>query len=180
MNKNTKNIIIIVLIILLAVAIYSLSKRNNTPPIDNPENGNGEIVNPEDNNGKDPNKPIDNSKPNENTNNNPEQVITQGEIKELDIEIDFPNKDNDIDIEYEVKANMIEAKVDDEINKNYLTGEKAKTYIEDNFLTINYNNPESEVVDKILEVLNINEEFSELKVEVEYNDGTVNKIKIIQ
>ena len=75
---------------------------------------------------------------------------------------------------------MIEAKVDDEINKNYLTGEKAKTYIEDNFLTINYNNPESEVVDKILEVLNINEEFSELKVEVEYSDGTVNKIKIIQ
>lgn len=93
---------------------------------------------------------------------------------ELEIEID--NQDT-IDIEYEVKREA-EAKYENELTKTKLKDEDAMDEINKFFLEIRIDKdtPEDVAKEKILQYLGI-EKYSSFELEVDFDDGTILKIK---
>lgn len=116
------------------------------------------------------NKPVDDTKGNKtNTNNNEYVGKSNDDLREFQLEIEYAN--DEIELDYEAKGDLVEAKYKNEITGEKLYGEDAEKVF--NILSdIDFSGPQSQVVDLILSGLNLKEDFSKFELEVDYLDNS--------
>ena len=97
---------------------------------------------------------------------------------EFSLDVDYTATES-YEIEYENKKNGIEAKIKDERNNEKIQGDEAYTKIEPLLkqLTFDSTTPNDEVIDQVIKVFNITDDFQSIEVEVEFADGTEKEFK---
>lgn len=83
--------------------------------------------------------------------------------------------ENDIsyEVEYEHEKDRVTAEIEDEVNQVFLKGDDAYTQLSKQLelLTINENSTDDEVLEQVIDVFKLNENYKHIEVEVRFNDG---------
>ena len=97
---------------------------------------------------------------------------------EFSLDVDYSATES-YEVEYENKKNGIEAKLKDERNNEKIQGDEAYTKLEPLFkqLTFDSTTPNDEVIEQVIKVFQITEDFQSIEVEVEFTDGTEKEFK---
>jgi len=97
---------------------------------------------------------------------------------EFSLDVDYTATES-YEVEYENKKNGIEAKIKDERNNSKIQGDEAYTKLEPLLkqLTFDSTTPNDEVIEQVIKVFNITDDFQSIEVEVEFADGTEKEFK---
>lgn len=97
---------------------------------------------------------------------------------EFSLDVDYSATDS-YEAEYENKRSGIAAKLQDTRNNENLQGDAAYTKLEPLFkqLTFDSTTPNDEVIDQVISVFHIAEDFQSIKIEVEFVDGNEKEFK---
>jgi len=100
---------------------------------------------------------------------------------ELSLDVDYSATES-YEVEYENKKSGIEARLKDERKNEKLQGDAAYTKLEPLFkqLTFDSTTPNDEVIDQVISVFHITEDFQSIEVEVEFADGNEKEFKRIK
>lgn len=94
------------------------------------------------------------------------------------MDVDYSATDS-YEAEYENKKSGIAAKLQDTRNNENLQGDAAYTKLEPLFkqLTFDSTTPNDEVIDQVISVFHIAEDFQSIEIEVEFVDGNEKEFK---
>lgn len=97
---------------------------------------------------------------------------------EFSMDVDYSAIDS-YEAEYENKKSGIAAKLQDTRNNENLQGDAAYTKLEPLFkqLTFDSTTPNDEVIDQVISVFHIAEDFQSIEIEVEFVDGNEKEFK---
>ncbi|WP_409367068.1 YusW family protein [Lysinibacillus sp. 38-6] len=97
---------------------------------------------------------------------------------EFSLDVDYTATES-YEVEYENKKNGIEAKIKDERTNEKIQGDEAYTKIEPLLkqLTFDSTTSNDEVIDQVIKVFNITDDYQSIEVEVEFADGTEKEFK---
>lgn len=100
---------------------------------------------------------------------------------EFSLDVDYSATES-YEVEYENKRSGIEAKLEDDRNNERLQGDEAYTKLEPLFkqLTFESTTSNDEVIDQVIKVFNIADDYQSIEVEVEFMDGTEKEFKRIK
>ncbi len=103
-------------------------------------------------------------------NENAEATFT---FTNFDLVVDYPDNKN-YDVDYDNEQEGMEAEIEDTLNQNNLSGDEAFEELKPKFekLTFDQNTKNEDVLSEVKEVFEINEDYTRIKVEVEFADGT--------
>src|SRR5699024_9938817 len=108
------------------------------------------------------------------------KMMEQLDFREFDLEVEYKDdKEFDVEIDHQSDG-RIEAEVDDEINGVDIEDDlEAFNYLYPyvNQLKIDKEMDKQDVIDQLLDVFSLEENYVEFKVEFEFHDGTELKIK---
>lgn len=122
----------------------------------------------------------------ESSNEQTQQVsVTSNEqvTKITDANTDYPfthfsldaKYENDIsyEVEYENERDMVTAEIEDEVNQVFLKGDEAYSQLSKQLeqLTISENTTDDEVLNQVIDVFKLDENYKHIEVEVRFNDG---------
>lgn len=98
---------------------------------------------------------------------------------ELDVNVDFPDMDDMIEITYEEERDKVEAEYKNDMTKADLSGNDAMDEIEPGLsqLELTPETADDEVITQVIEAFGIDNGFTEIEVEVRYPDGTDKEYK---
>lgn len=93
---------------------------------------------------------------------------------ELDVNVDFPDMDDMIEITYEEDRDKVEAEYKNQMTETDLSGNDAMDEIEPGLsqLELTTDTPDDEVITQVIEAFGIEDGFTEIEIEVRYPDGT--------
>ncbi|WP_226530261.1 YusW family protein [Metabacillus niabensis] len=91
----------------------------------------------------------------------------------FDLDVDYPDNKN-YDVDYDNEQEGMEAEIEDTLNQNNLTGDEAFEELKPKFekLTFDQNTKNEDVLSEVKDVFEINDDYTRIKVEVEFADGT--------
>ncbi|UED79914.1 MULTISPECIES: YusW family protein [unclassified Lysinibacillus] len=97
---------------------------------------------------------------------------------EFSLDVDYSATES-YEVEYENKKNGIESKIEDDRNNEKIQGDEAYTKLEPLFkqLTFDSTTSNDEVIDQVIKVFNITDDYQSIEVEVEFADGTEKEFK---
>ncbi|TKI68202.1 hypothetical protein FC756_10945 [Lysinibacillus mangiferihumi] len=97
---------------------------------------------------------------------------------EFALDVDYSPTES-YEIEYENKKNGLEVKLKDDRNNERIQGDKAYTKVEPLLkqLTFDSTTPNDEVIEQVIKVFNIKDDYQSIEVEVEFADGTEKEFK---
>lgn len=98
---------------------------------------------------------------------------------ELDVNVDFPDMDDMIDISYEEDRDKVEAEYKNKMTKADLSGNDAMDEIEPGLgqLELTPDIADDEAIAQVIKAFGIEDGFTEIEVEVRYADGTEKEYK---
>ena len=98
---------------------------------------------------------------------------------ELDVNVDFPDMDDMIEISYEEDRDKVEAEYKNQMNETELAGNDAMDEIEPGLsqLELTPDTPDDEAISQIVEAFGIEDGFTEIEIEIRYSDGTDKEYK---
>ncbi len=110
---------------------------------------------------------------------NGEEVTALNLYRNFELDVEYAN-DISFEVDYDNTESGMTAVIEDEVNNLFLSGDEAKNSLIKNFelLTFDENTEESEIVTQILTAFNLNEDFTQMELEVRYNSGTVKEYKL--
>lgn len=93
---------------------------------------------------------------------------------ELDVNVDFPDMDDMIELNYEEDRDKVEAEYKNKMTETDLSGNDAMDEIEPGLsqLELTTNTPDDEAISQVVEAFGIEDGFTEIEIEVRYPDGT--------
>jgi hypothetical protein len=147
---------IVTILLIITIAQGCTSDQVNEPPPEAP-------VENEDTN-------LNNESKNEN-NVNPPYHFTN-----FDLEVDYGVNES-YEVSYENEADGMEVDIEDRLNGQSLNGDAAFKQVESKFkeLSFDQNTPDQEVISEILNVFELDENYSKFELEVKFEDGTEKK-----
>ncbi|AHN23466.1 hypothetical protein FCT18_15270 [Lysinibacillus sphaericus] len=97
---------------------------------------------------------------------------------EFALDVDYSPTES-YEIEYENKKNGLEVKLKDDRNNERIQGDEAYTKVEPLLkqLTFDSTTPNDEVIEQVIKVFNIKDDYQSIEVEVEFADGTEKEFK---
>lgn len=100
---------------------------------------------------------------------------------EFSLDVDYSATES-YEVEYEDKRSGIEAKLEDDRNNIRLQGDEAYTKLDPLFKQLNFDSttPNDEVIDQVIKVFNIEDNYQSIEVEVEFVDGNEKEFKRIK
>ncbi|EFI70637.1 YusW family protein [Lysinibacillus sp. HST-98] len=100
---------------------------------------------------------------------------------EFSLDVDYSATES-YEVEYEDKKTGIEAKLEDDRKKEKLQGDEAYTKLEPLFKQLNFDSTTSndEVIDQVIKVFNIDDNYQSIEVDVEFVDGNEKEFKRIK
>ncbi|WP_155593722.1 YusW family protein [Lysinibacillus cavernae] len=100
---------------------------------------------------------------------------------EFSLDVDYSATES-YEVEYEDKKSGIEAKLQDDRKNVRLQGDEAYTKLEPLFKQLNFDStaPNDEVIDQVIKVFNIEEDYQSIEVDVEFVDGNEKEFKRIK
>lgn len=119
-------------------------------------------------------------------NASPEGGLDQGSIggetfgfTELDVNVDFPEDDDMIEISYEEDRDKVEAEYKNQMTETDLSGNDAMDEIEPGLsqLELTTDTADDEAITQVIDAFGIEEGFTEIEIEVRYPDGTDKEYK---
>lgn len=111
----------------------------------------------------------------------PEGGLDQGSIggetfgfTELDVNVDFPDMDDMIEINYEEDRDKVEAEYKNKMTETNLSGNDAMDEIEPGLsqLELATDTADDEAITQVIEAFGIEDGYTEIEIEVRYPDGT--------
>ncbi|RID82156.1 hypothetical protein D1953_18540 [Peribacillus asahii] len=104
------------------------------------------------------------------TNNNETAAFS---FKEFELDVDYKGTNQDYEVEYDTLEGKIEASIEDSINDKNLHGDEAMKELTPLFdqLTFNQDTPQAEVIQEVLKVFNLKDDYQEFDLEVTFEDG---------
>jgi len=100
---------------------------------------------------------------------------------EFSLDVDYSETES-FEVEYEDKKTGIEAKLEDDRKNEKLQGDEAYTKLEPLFKQLNFDSttPNDEVIDQVIKVFNIEDNYQSIEVDVEFVDGNEKEFKRIK
>lgn len=100
---------------------------------------------------------------------------------EFSLDVDYSATES-YEVEYEDKKTGIEAKLEDDRKNEKLQGDEAYTKLEPLFKQLNFDSTTSndEVIDQVIKVFNIEDNYQSIEVDVEFVDGNEKEFKRIK
>jgi hypothetical protein len=100
---------------------------------------------------------------------------------EFSLDVDYSATES-YEVEYEDKKTGIEAKLQDDRKNEKLQGDEAYTKLEPLFKQLNFDSttPNDEVIDQVIKVFNIEDNYQSVEVDVEFVDGNEKEFKRIK
>lgn len=100
---------------------------------------------------------------------------------EFSLDVDYSATES-YEVEYEDKKTGIEAKLQDDRKNVKLQGDEAYTKLEPLFKQLNFDSttPNDEVIDQVIKVFNIEDNYQSVEVDVEFVDGNEKEFKRIK
>ncbi|WHP41137.1 YusW family protein [Lysinibacillus capsici] len=100
---------------------------------------------------------------------------------EFSLDVDYSATES-YEVEYEDKKTGIEAKLEDDRKNEKLQGDEAYTKLEPLFKQLNFDSttPNDEVIDQVIKVFNIEDNYQSIEVDVEFVDGNEKEFKRIK
>lgn len=97
---------------------------------------------------------------------------------EFALDVDYSPTES-YEIEYENKKTGLEVKLKDDRNNERIQGDEAYTKVEPLLkqLTFDSTTPNDEVIEQVIKVFNIKDDYQSIEVEVEFADGTEKEFK---
>ena len=97
---------------------------------------------------------------------------------EFALDVDYTPTES-YEIEYENKKTGLEVKLKDDRNNERIQGDEAYTKVEPLLkqLTFDSTTPNDEVIEQVIKVFNIKDDYQSIEVEVEFADGTEKEFK---
>ena len=97
---------------------------------------------------------------------------------EFSLDVDYSATES-YEVEYENKKTGISAKLQDDRQNVKLQGDEAYTKLEPLFKQLNFDSttPNDEVIDQVIKVFNIEDNYQSIEVEVEFMDGNEKEFK---
>ncbi|QUW22849.1 YusW family protein [Sporosarcina sp. Marseille-Q4063] len=183
MKKITLFIALLALSLVIVACGTTKKDDNQTQDKQTVEDTNDDVTNGTDGNaGTDGTDGTDDTDENTGTNTNETNAGDEDELAKMDeldyeefsLEIEYGNQD---EYEAELEKNMnntVEAKIEDSINGVEKNGTEAfnELYPLVESLTINQETGKEEAIKEILEVFNMNNDYSKFEVEIKFKDGT--------
>ncbi len=107
--------------------------------------------------------------------------LTEFNFLEFSLDVDYSATES-YEVEFENKKSGIEAKLKDDRNNEMLQGDEAYTKLEPLFkqLTFDSTTPNDKVIEQVISVFHIADDFQSIEVEVEFSDGTEKEFKQIK
>ncbi|WP_107937948.1 YusW family protein, partial [Ureibacillus chungkukjangi] len=107
--------------------------------------------------------------------------LTEFNFLEFSLDVDYSATES-YEVEFENKKSGIEAKLKDDRNNEKLQGDEAYTKLEPLFkqLTFDSTTPNDKVIEQVISVFGIADDFQSIEVEVEFADGTEKEFKQIK
>lgn len=98
---------------------------------------------------------------------------------EFDVNADFPDMDDMIEISYEEDLDKIEAEYKNKMTETNLSGNDAMDEIEPGLsqLELTPDTADDDVIAQVIDAFGIKEGFTEIEIEVKYPDGTEKEYK---
>jgi len=97
---------------------------------------------------------------------------------EFSLDVDYSATES-YEVEYEDKKSGISAKLQDDRKNVKLQGNEAYTKLEPLFKQLNFDSttPNDEVIDQVINVFNIEDNYQSIEIEVEFIDGNEKEFK---
>ncbi|MFJ7952884.1 YusW family protein [Lysinibacillus sp. NPDC096418] len=97
------------------------------------------------------------------------------------LDVDYSETES-YDVDYDNERNGMEAELEDNRKNEKLHGDEAFTKLEPLFkqLTFDSTTPNDEVIDQVISVFNIADDYQSIEVEVKFTDGTKKKFERIK
>lgn len=98
---------------------------------------------------------------------------------EFDVNADFPDMDDMIEISYEEDRDKIEAEYKNKMTETNLSGNDAMDEIEPGLsqLELTTDTADDDVIAQVIDAFGIEDGFTEIEIEVKYPDGTEKEYK---
>jgi len=95
-------------------------------------------------------------------------------FKEFELDVDYKGTNQDYEVEYDTLEGKTEASIEDSINDKNLHGDEAMKALTPLFeqLTFNQDTPQAEVIQEVLKVFQLKDDYQEFDLEVTFEDGT--------
>lgn len=119
------------------------------------------------------NPPAENNKTTEN-NTQTNNETSAFSFKEFELDVDYKGTNQDYEVEYDTLEGKTEASIEDSINDKNLHGDEAMKELTPLFeqLTFNQDTPQAEVIQEVLKVFQLKDDYQEFDLEVTFEDGT--------
>lgn len=117
---------------------------------------------------------VDDNQATDDANQNGMQSGSKIHFTSFDLDIDHPDN-KEFDIDYENDADGMEAEVKDTVKGNeHLQGDDAFNRIRPVFesFTFDKNSPDDEVISQVLKAFDLDDNFIEFELEIDFEDGT--------
>lgn len=94
-------------------------------------------------------------------------------FKEFSLDVDYPSNQS-YEADYDYERSGMEAELEDDRNNEKLYGNEAFTKMEPLLkkLTFDSTTPNDEVIDQVISVFNIADDYQKIDIEVKFQDGT--------
>lgn len=93
---------------------------------------------------------------------------------DFDLDVDYPDQDDALQVSYEENRDAVEAEYENKSTNEDLKGDDAFDKIEPLLaqLELTVDMPDEEVINKVIEVFEIESNYESIEIDVEYPDGT--------
>lgn len=100
---------------------------------------------------------------------------------DFSLDVDYSATES-YDVDYDNERTGMEAELEDDRNNEKLYGDEAYTKLEPLFkqLTFDSTTPNDEVIDQVISVFNIADDYQSIEVEVKFEDGTEKEFQRIK
>lgn len=100
---------------------------------------------------------------------------------DFSLDVDYSATES-YDVDYDNERTGMEAEIEDDRNNEKLYGDEAFTKLEPLFkqLTFDSTTPNDEVIDQVISVFNIKDDYQSIEVEVKFADGTKKEFERIK
>ena len=108
-------------------------------------------------------------------------VTLNHNFAEFNLDVDYSATEK-YEASFEKEVNGIEARIEDDINNENLSGNKAYDVLNPILekLTFDSTTPNEQVIEEVLSAFGLNNTFVEFELDVLFNDGTIKEYKLIK
>ena len=108
-------------------------------------------------------------------------VTLSHNFAEFNLDVDYSATEK-YEASFEKEVNGIEVRIEDDINNENLSGNKAYDVLNPILekLTFNSTTPNEQVIEEVLSAFGLNNTFVEFELDVLFSDGTIKEYKLIK